>query len=104
MKNLGIFYLIIVVLLSALPCSDEIENPDLISQATITLSHEKDDCNTESCLPTCACNCCGQSLVEVDLSLAQIEVPILELAKLTFNYQFNLAQSDQNIWQPPKLV
>jgi hypothetical protein len=93
-----------MVLLSALPCSDEVEDQDFTTQTISTVSHQEDDCSTESCLPTCACNCCGQSVVEVDLSVTKIAIPILELPKFTFNYQFKLAQSDQNIWQPPKLV
>jgi len=86
-----------------MPCSDELENQDLANHNTITIAHEKDDCNTENCSSICLCTCCGQSVIEVDLASLAIKSPTIELPVLNAAYQFKLAQSDQNIWQPPKL-
>ena len=92
-----------MVLLSVMPCSDELENQVSINNTTSTIAHEKDDCNTESCTSICLCTCCGQSVIEVDLAFFAIKTPTIELPSLNTSYQFQLSQSDQNIWQPPKL-
>ncbi|TKC05379.1 hypothetical protein FA048_16755 [Pedobacter polaris] len=104
MKNLGIFYLIMVVLLSALPCSDELENKDFVENTSAIISHEKDDCKTESCSPICLCTCCGQSVIETDLVSFTTKILATERPSLISAYHFKLEQRDQNIWQPPKLV
>jgi hypothetical protein len=90
-----------MVLLSALPCNDEIENP-VFSQIS-KLEKEKSQ-ETESCSSVCLCSCCGQSVVEPLFIAFEVKIPILELENKIANYHFSLAQRAQNIWQPPKLV
>ena len=95
MKNLGIFYLIFVVLLSALPCSDELENRNLTINNTTIIALEDDDCHTESCSPICLCNCCGQSLVEINLASLVIKSPTVDRPILNSAYHFKLEQADR---------
>lgn len=87
-----------------MPCSDELENQDSINHATSTVAHEKDDCNTESCTSICLCTCCGQSVVETQFVVFELEIPILELERKMTRHQFSLLQQTHHIWQPPKLI
>ena len=92
-----------MVLLSALPCNDEIENQDAaISQ--ISKVEQKKSQEAESCSPICLCSCCGQSVVEPKLITFEVKIPVTELEDKISNYHFSLQQRAQNIWQPPKLV
>ncbi|WP_316771402.1 DUF6660 family protein [Pedobacter frigiditerrae] len=103
MKNLGIIYLIFMVLLSALPCNDEIENLDAAFSQISTIEQKK-SLETESCSPICLCSCCGQSVVEPQLVTFEVKIPAIAVENQLANYPFSLEQRAQNIWQPPKLV
>ncbi|WP_379084889.1 DUF6660 family protein [Pedobacter sp. UC225_65] len=104
MKNLGIFYLILVVLLSALPCSDELSARDFTQNIIAKVEHGKQEGSTEACSPICLCTCCGQSVVATSFINFSIEVPIAELIAPIASYEFALQQRPVNIWQPPKLA
>lgn len=91
-----------MVLLSALPCNDDLDNQTLTSQNSSKVEQKKSQ-EAESCSPICLCSCCGQSVVATELGSYNIKNPILLLRNLIAVYQFKLPQSDKNIWQPPKL-
>lgn len=93
-----------MVLLSALPCSDDLENKEFTKGTSTRVAHEQDDCNTESCSPICLCTCCGQSVVGPTFIAFEVKIPIIELENKNSNYPFSLGRIAQNIWQPPKLV
>lgn len=93
-----------MVLLSALPCSDESETRDFSQNAIAKVEHGKREGSTEACAAICACTCCGQSVVATTVIDFSIEVPIAELNDPIAIYQFSLQQRPINIWQPPKLA
>ncbi|TCC87991.1 hypothetical protein EZ428_19890 [Pedobacter frigiditerrae] len=103
MKNIGIIYLIFMVLLSALPCNDEIENQDA-AFSHISKIEQKKSQEAESCSPICLCSCCGQSVVEPQLVVFELKIPTVELEKELAQHQFSLLQQAYHIWQPPKLA
>lgn len=92
-----------MVLLSALPCNDDIEN-DIFETKSISKIAQKNSQEKENCSPICLCSCCGQSIVEPQFITFQIKIPTLELENKSTSYHFPLQQRAQNIWQPPKLV
>jgi hypothetical protein len=103
-KNLRIFYLIFMVLLSIMPCGDEFE-PDFSSSNKISkISHSDTQNSNESCSPICLCTCCGQSIVKPSLAVFQIQIPFIQLDKNIPNTLLDVEQRARNIWQPPKLI
>lgn len=100
---MGIFYLIFVVLLSVMPCSDDLDTHNFKTTSITQVEHGKQEGSAESCSPICMCNCCGQSVVQPTLTVLEIKIPVLEIDKVIANYQSSLAQRASNIWQPPKL-
>ena len=92
-----------MVLLSALPCNDEIENQDA-SFSQISKVEQKKSQEAENCSPICLCSCCGQSVVEPQFIGFEINIPTVDLENKISNYHFSLEQRAQTIWQPPKLV
>lgn len=93
-----------MVLLSALPCSDEFEEYSFTQNATLNVAHDVDAGKMESCFPICACICCGKSMVEIDVVNFAIKVPLSLLDKHTSADNFRLQQRNRNIWHPPKLA
>ncbi|MFD0939693.1 DUF6660 family protein [Pedobacter boryungensis] len=103
MKNLGVFYLIFVVLLSVLPCSDELEGQEFTQQIIVKIDHDKAKGSAESCSPICLCSCCGQSVIEPQFIAFQSENGAFIVENQTSTHDFSLEQRAKNIWQPPKL-
>jgi len=102
MKNLGAFFLLFIVLISLLPCSDEVEVNDMPTAISLEITHGDDEA-AESCTSICMCACCGQRIVAVEQAHFDIQAP-LQLRNHTIkSYQFFLHQLDSNIWQPPKI-
>lgn len=97
-------YLILVILLSVIPCSDVLEAKGFVENTIITIAHDKDNCNTENCSAVCLCNCCGQSVVEIEMINFTIEIPANTVLELNVINNFKLENRNQNIWQPPKMI
>lgn len=93
-----------MVLLSALPCSDESETRNFSQNLMAKVEHAKQEGSTEACPAICACTCCGQSVVTTTLTNFSIEISIAELNDPIAIYTFSLQQRPINIWQPPKLA
>ena len=96
--------LALLILLSLMPCSDELEINGFVKNTVFTTPHESDNCKTEECSTVCICKCCGQSLVEINISVMTVEPVVNSLAKQADNPQFLLLQRSNNIWHPPKVV
>lgn len=92
-----------MVLLSALPCNDEIDARGYATQ-NISKVEQKKAQETESCSPICLCSCCGQNVVEPQVAIFEIEIPSIEIEKQLADYRFSLLQQSHHIWQPPKLA
>lgn len=93
-----------MVLLSALPCSDEFEEYNFTENTTLSVAHGLDEGKMENCFPICACTCCGKSMVEIDVVNFAVKVPLSLLAKHTAIGDFRLQQRNRNIWHPPKFA
>ncbi len=91
-------------MLSAFPCSDELDGDDLTQNAIVSIAHGIEKGQMESCSPICACKCCGQSLVEIDVNRIALKPAVNFLAKQVASPQFLLLQRSNNIWNPPKTV
>lgn len=91
-------------MLSALPCSDELEVQAFEQKTIAKVEHNKASGSTESCSPICLCTCCGQSVVEPQLVTFQLKSTTFVAQNRMASYQFSVEQITQNIWQPPKLV
>ena len=104
MNKLGVFYLIIMVLFTATPCSDDLEDFGFTQSAIVKVSHGVEKEQIEICSPICACICCGQSLVEIDISVMTVKSVVNPLAKQAANSHFLLLERNNNIWHPPKVV
>ncbi|MFA6276289.1 MAG: DUF6660 family protein [Pedobacter sp.] len=102
MKNLAVFYLIFVVLLSVLPCSDELAAQEFTQQAVVKVDHDKAKGSAENCSPICLCSCCGQSVVEPQFVAFQTKITTFKVENEISTHQFSLEQRAKNIWQPPK--
>ncbi|SOD18256.1 DUF6660 family protein [Pedobacter xixiisoli] len=103
MKNLGAFFLLFVVLISLLPCTDEVECTDAPAVTSSQITHG-DDKAVETCSSICMCACCGQRIVAVEQVKFQIKASVQFPNHTVKNYQFFLEQLDSNIWQPPKIA
>jgi len=101
-KNLAVFYLIFVVLLSVLPCSDELEAQEFTQHTIVKVDHDKARGNAENCSPICLCSCCGQSVVEPQFATFQSKTVAFKGENQISTHQFSLQQRADNIWQPPK--
>lgn len=103
MKNIGIFYLIFTLLLSALPCSDELNELDFSENTTLNIGNDIQQGELEACFAICTCNCCGQHIVEIQVANPNVKPSEKSLAKQISNYQSLLQQQDSSIWHPPKV-
>jgi len=93
-----------MVLLTAMPCSDEAE---LRNETSIEIAHISADDHTgctETCSPICACACCGQNVVQNNFVQLEVNIPIIVGSKVSTLTCLSLKQRSNNIWQPPKLA
>lgn len=93
-----------MVLLTAMPCSDEAEFRNEISIELAHISSDDHSGCTETCSPICACACCGQNLVQDNFVQLEFNLPTLIGRKTVTLTCLSLKQRANNIWQPPKLA
>ena len=93
-----------MALFTAAPCSDDLEDVEFTQNAIVNVPHFIEKEQIEICSPICACICCGQSIVEVEISVMTVKPLVNSLAKQAANSQFLLLQRNDNIWHPPKVV
>ena len=101
MKNIGAFFLLFVVFVSLLPCTDDITG---IDEATSAYQLSHDVSSEESCSSICICACCGQRIVMVEQIQFHVQAPAQLQDHTIKKYQFYLDELSKNIWQPPKLA
>ena len=105
MKFVTIILSLIILLLSAKPCSDGQNIEDQQHQDEISTNHNHQEDSDDSCPVTCICNCCGTSITyqvikTLDLGLKnRISTEILFVYQSTYRFDFH-----SNIWQPPQLI
>ena len=105
MKFVTIILSLIVLLLSAKPCSDGQNIEDQQHQDEISTNHNHQEDSDDSCPVTCICNCCGIAITYEPIQTFelgvnnQISTEILSVYQSIYRFNFH-----SNIWQPPQLI
>ena len=104
MKFVTIILSLIILLLSAKPCSDG-QNIEDQHQDEISVNHNHQEDSDDSCPVTCICNCCGMSITYEPIKTFDLKLNIEISTELISTYQpiyrFNFLS---NIWQPPQVI
>ena len=104
MKFITIILSLIILLLSAKPCSDG-QNIEDQHQDEISVNHNHQEDSDDSCPVTCICNCCGMSITYEPIKSFDLKLNIEISSELISIYQpiyrFNFLS---NIWQPPQVI
>jgi hypothetical protein len=103
-KFVTIILSLIILLLSAKPCSDG-QNIEDQHQDEISVNHNHQEDSDDSCPVTCICNCCGMSITYEPIKTFDLKLNIEISTELSSTYQpiyrFNFLS---NIWQPPQVI
>ncbi len=84
------------LVLSSVPCSDEVNETDNSIQAENHSDHSEDECT-----PFCTCACCGIAIPFEVLFFEDIHINTSVISH-TFRYQTNFTQGYiTSIWHPP---
>ena len=104
MKFVTIILSLIILLLSAKPCSDG-QNKEDQHQDEISVNHNHQEDSDDSCPVTCICNCCGMTITYEPIKTFDLKLNIEISTELISTYQpiyrFNFLS---NIWQPPQVI
>ena len=104
MKFVTIILSLIILLLSAKPCSDG-QNIEDQHQDEISVNHNHQEDSDDSCPVTCICNCCGMTITYEPIKTFDLKLNIEISTELISTYQpiyrFNFLS---NIWQPPQVI
>lgn len=104
MKFVTIILSLIILLLSAKPCSDG-QNIEDQHQDDISVNHNHQEDSDDSCPVTCICNCCGMTITYEPIKTFDLKLNIEISTELISTYQpiyrFNFLS---NIWQPPQVI
>ena len=104
MKFVTVILSLIILLLSAKPCSDG-QNIEDQHQDEISLNHNHQEDSDDSCPVTCICNCCGMTITYEPIKTFDLKLNIEISTELISTYQpvyrFNFIS---NIWQPPQVI
>ena len=104
MKFVTIILSLIILLLSAKPCSDG-QNIEDQHQDDISVNHNHQEDSDDSCPVTCICNCCGMAITYEPIKTFDLKLNIEISSELISTYQpiyrFNFLS---NIWQPPQVI
>ena len=104
MKFVTIILSLIILLLSAKPCSDG-QNIEDQHQDEISLNHNHQEDSDDSCPVTCICNCCGMTITYEPIKTFDLKLNIEISTELISTYQpiygFNFLS---NIWHPPQVI
>lgn len=93
-----------MMLLSAMPCSDEVENI-LTSQTTFqSVSAQQSSGDEESCSPACLCVCCGQRVIAPLENQLPVNIAFEEIKKQVLFEGAKPEQRQNAIWNPPKMA
>lgn len=104
MKFVTIILSLIILLLSANPCSDG-QNIEDQHQDEISVNHNHQEDSDDSCPVTCICNCCGMTITYEPIKTFDLKLNIEISTELISTYQpiygFNFLS---NIWHPPQVI
>lgn len=104
MKFVTIILSLIILLLSAKPCSDG-QNIEDQHQDDISVNHNHQEDSDDSCPVTCICNCCGMTITYEPIKTFDLKLNIEISTELISTYQpiygFNFLS---NIWHPPQVI
>ncbi len=104
MKFVTIILSLIILLLSAKPCSDG-QNIEDQHQDEISVNHNHQEDSDDSCPVTCICNCCGMTITYEPIKTFDLKLNIEISTELISTYQpiygFNFLS---NIWHPPQVI
>ncbi len=88
----------------AAPCSDG-QNSEDLQKEELSVAHNHQEDNDDSCPITCICNCCGMTIAYEPLVTFKLNFYHNISAQLIATYQsiyrFNF---HSNIWQPPQII
>jgi hypothetical protein len=103
-KFVTIILSLIILLLSAKPCSDG-QNIEDQHQDDISVNHNHQEDSDDSCPVTCICNCCGMTITYEPIKTFDLKLNIEISTELISTYQpiyrFNFLS---NIWHPPQVI
>lgn len=107
MKLITVLLSIYILLLSGLPCSDEVDCAENKTETSKTNQHTNHQEDTETCSPFCICACCGTNIV-LNFSFSPLISEIAqcflsEKGKINFYNTSFISDFYGNIWQPPKI-
>ena len=92
------FYLL---LLAAMPCSDNEEcESQVMTEQTNHSEHEDEE---EGCTPFCVCACCPTHIYVSDLLTENLPIPVFSILSSEINTEIRSFISHA-IWQPPRTV
>ena len=102
-KYIAIILSVLTIVLSALPCDDELAHNDTYNIALNSNSHDDDHNSKDLCSPFCTCVCCANVVVEpiFDQELTIIDTINTEL-NTTYLFSFSRDFS-KSIFQPPRV-
>ncbi len=104
MKFATIILSLLIILLSATPCSDGLNQADL-NQEEIGVNHNHQEDSDDNCPITCICSCCGMSItyeplkVFSSIDFQKISTQIIAVYQSNYRFDFHT-----NIWQPPQVI
>jgi len=95
---------LIILLLSAKPCSDGLNIEDQHQDEISTNNNHQED-SDDSCPVTCICNCCGMTITYEPIKTFDLKLNVEISTELISTYQpiygFNFLS---NIWHPPQVI
>lgn len=103
-KNVTIILSLLILLLSAKPCSDG-QNLEDQHQDEISMNHNHQEDSDDTCPSICICNCCGMSITYEPLATFElltfnkISTKLISTYRSIYRFDFQ-----SNIWQPPKVI
>ncbi|WP_411767820.1 DUF6660 family protein [Winogradskyella sp. A3E31] len=104
MKFTTVILSLIILILSAKPCSDG-QNLEDEHEDKVSINHNHQEDSDDSCPVTCICNCCGMSITYEPLAtfnlidFCKISTAVISSYQSTYRFDFH-----SNIWQPPQVI
>lgn len=90
--------------LTSVPCSDG-QNAEDLQQEELTVDHNHQEDDNDSCPITCICNCCGMTIAYESLATFEfnfyynISTQLIVTYQAIYRFDFH-----SNIWQPPQII
>ncbi|WP_036154677.1 MULTISPECIES: DUF6660 family protein [Flavobacteriaceae] len=104
MKFISFILAVTMFTLTAKPCSDG-QNFEDQQQQELSIDHNHQEDNDDSCPITCICNCCGMSIAYEPLATFELNfytsISTQSIAIYQSIYRFDF---HSNIWQPPQVI